>query len=507
MASVVRVAARPATALAALALAFVAITAWWLAVDTGTQSWDPGRHLNIAAGALSLLRDGDLLGPYTAIHQPDYPPVAHVLGAVALALTGADAGVDAPVLALNLVFVPLLVLGVYGTGRLVAGPRAGLLAAVFALGTPIAISQFHLFQLDLPLAAMVAVSVWLLLESRRFSRVRWAALAGAAMGLGFLVKQTLPFYVVGVLVVLLARGGWRHWRGVLACAAAGGVLAIPWYLVHRGEQGAALDGGVSIAQGADPNRDVWTLDNFGWYLRAALDVQLLAPLGLIAGVGMAVLAVRALRARPLPHTAELAGGLAAGVALAGSLLVLDVRYTAPLLVYLAVAAAAWIVLLPRRAGVLAAAALVIVCVMNTAVINLGIGSAVRVEHAGVLVSPQGYVAGEPFDGGDAAEVLRAARAEGARRMAVDWPATEHADFSLDGMTVNARMAGLDMVPGNDTAALRAGDVLVVRREPGAAGPAPCARARDGAGLHLSRPGGRLFCPGGAGGSGTPREDT
>src|SRR5918996_1461361 len=46
-------------------------------------------------------------------------------------------------------------------------------------------------------AAMVALSVWAILASDRFSRTGVAALAGVAVGLGLLSKQNFPVFVVG----------------------------------------------------------------------------------------------------------------------------------------------------------------------------------------------------------------------------------------------------------------------------------------------------------------------
>jgi 4-amino-4-deoxy-L-arabinose transferase-like glycosyltransferase len=89
------------------------------------------------------------------------------------------------------VFVPLLALGCYQAGRLLFNSAAGLLAVLFALGSPLLIDQFHVFILDPQLTALVAVSVWLILASEHFSRVDVAAVAGVVGGLGMLVKE--PF--------------------------------------------------------------------------------------------------------------------------------------------------------------------------------------------------------------------------------------------------------------------------------------------------------------------------
>ena len=87
-----------------------------------------------------------------------YPPGIRLIGGVALALGGMS--VAGPILAQNLVFVPLLALGVLSASDAwLGGPRAGLLAVVFALGSPLIAEQFHVFMLDAPQAALVAVAV------------------------------------------------------------------------------------------------------------------------------------------------------------------------------------------------------------------------------------------------------------------------------------------------------------------------------------------------------------
>ena len=65
------------------------------------------------------------------------------------------------------VFVPLLAASCFAIGRLAYGPTAGLLAGLFALGTPMLVSQMHMFMIDPAEAAMVAAGVWAILASRR----------------------------------------------------------------------------------------------------------------------------------------------------------------------------------------------------------------------------------------------------------------------------------------------------------------------------------------------------
>ena len=137
-----------------------------------------------------------------------------------------------PILAENLVFATLLALGCYKVGRLAFSPLAGLLAVVFAFGSPLIAAQFHVFMTDAPEAAMVAVSVWLVIASEGFTKLRTCALAGVAVGLGMLTKEPFPIFVLGVGLVTLGRGGRRAWPGVVVFAAIALMIALPWY-VHE----------------------------------------------------------------------------------------------------------------------------------------------------------------------------------------------------------------------------------------------------------------------------------
>lgn len=111
-----------------------------------------------------MLQSGDLLGPFDNVLQ--YPPLALLVGALAMFVGGVN--VASPIIAENVVFVSLLTLGCYQTGRLLFGARAGLLAVIFVLGSPLLIAQFHVFMLDAPETALVAVSMWLILASEDF---------------------------------------------------------------------------------------------------------------------------------------------------------------------------------------------------------------------------------------------------------------------------------------------------------------------------------------------------
>ena len=185
--------------------------------DSQVPDYDSAPHIQFAF----IVRSEILAGQWGSIFTDfnSYPPLGHIVGAIGTLVGGL--GVTSVIFAGNLVFVPLLIGGCYGAGKIAYGPRAGLMAALFALGAPMISSEFHEFYLDPFEASMVAVSVWALLASRRFERVGYSALAGVLCGLGMLTKQTFVLFVGGLIVVMFLRGGWRNWKGLIAFLAAG----------------------------------------------------------------------------------------------------------------------------------------------------------------------------------------------------------------------------------------------------------------------------------------------
>lgn len=120
------------------------------------------------------------------------------------------------ILASNLVFAALLAAGCFGAARIVFGTeRAGLLAALFALGTPMVVSEMHEFLLDPQQAAMVAVSVWAILVSDRLRRPWIALVAGGLAGLAMLTKETSAIFLAGC-----SRSSWCAAGGVTGWACS-----------------------------------------------------------------------------------------------------------------------------------------------------------------------------------------------------------------------------------------------------------------------------------------------
>jgi Dolichyl-phosphate-mannose-protein mannosyltransferase len=481
--------------------AFLAMTVWWLTQEGRVQDWDNGLHTIDAYMIHSELLEGRWTAPFTDFNT--YPPLGHMVGALGMFIGGVNPA--SVIVASNVVFVPLLAVGCFGVGRLVYGsPRAGLLAALFALGTPMIVSEMHEFLLDPQQTAMVAVSVWAILASRRFERSGVAALAGALSGLAMLSKQTSMIFLAGPLAVTVLRGGgWRNWRGLLAFAAGLGVIAGPWYWYHRNELSELVsvhDGGSSPASanaagGFFPQR--LSRKSFGWYFWSTLNIQLLAPLTLALAIGV-VLAMRdSLRDRsPRNLRPELLAGLF--VSWLGMTLIThkDPRYSLPALVYMAVLGSGWIATSTNSARKPLSAVLVAVVALNLIGVSTGLGHTVRLTLPGApkdsglaerhitFYSPDGWLRGGPESDGNILSLMRGLKRVGVQNITFDAASSDDADFNTSGLQVLALQAGLQPTWVYNLGGIGPHDAFMLRHVIQPGDPPPCRRMHDGTGVYV-----------------------
>jgi 4-amino-4-deoxy-L-arabinose transferase-like glycosyltransferase len=505
--------ATPRAALIALTLFFVGVTYWWLTRNTAMPDFDTGTNLLIAFDYHDMIEAGHLTRPFTT--YSDYPPLVHLIGALATLI--GDLGVKAPVLSQNLIYVPLLVLGCYGTGSIAFDRRVGVLAALFALGVPMVISQFHAFLLDAPTAAMVAVSVWLCLASDRVARTGYSVAAGAAIGLGLLTKSPSVLFVVGFVAVMTIRGGWRNWRNLLLLVGVAAVLGLPWNLKHLSDQVDLLRGAASHAPinwyDSVPYPGRWSFGDFSWYFWNLLNNQLYLPLTVFFLVGIVVATFSWLRTRsPSDYTPELLAGGFVGYALITGVAINDPRYTLPCLVYIAVLGTAWIVTAPRVLRLASVAALILTFALNTATVSFGLASPLRIHLSGARSSPirehqltligDGYVRGPPDRDDHMTTMIADLPRDGVRSLFYDDRSVNYVFFNDLGLAALARAADLEARPFSlralDLNLLGPGQVLILRRPASASPGVPaCTRLDDGSGVYLLKGPFRGLTAGGA----------
>lgn len=276
---------RDALVLAGSFAILAAIVLVWVALDRRPPEWDHANHLERAVLCARDLGRGDF---EAALDRSSfYPPLVLCSAGLVYRVLPSDA------LAGQLVILAFLGLGMvatYGLARRLGGGPAGLAAALLFATAPFVVFLTVRFQIDLPLAAIVAVAVWTLVESERFSRVSWSLLTGVALGLGMLTKPSFAAYVGPPLLVVLARvRGRAAWLNAAVAVVVAGVISVPWY----GPRLAGLPlqiGARSFRQAAESGHpDPLTWVGLTFYPRWLLpQLGVVAVLLFLAGVAIAV---------------------------------------------------------------------------------------------------------------------------------------------------------------------------------------------------------------------------
>jgi len=248
-------AARRGAGLEALIL-LLAVAAFVAAVapalrETGTPpGWDQSVHLRDSLVYERILRHPTMLagGVLGAILRGSedfplltpsgyYPPL--VPGITALLYRVAGRSYETA-MATQVLFLVVLVFGTWALGNRLLGAPVGIVAGLMLLAAPGIRLNAEEYMLDLPLAAMVVVSMLALLASDGFARRDRSLVFGVLAGAGMLAKWTwFLFLALPVLLVLgtgLAASSEtsvprsRRWGHFALALAAGVLVAAPYYV-------------------------------------------------------------------------------------------------------------------------------------------------------------------------------------------------------------------------------------------------------------------------------------
>ena len=329
----------------------VVVVAIWLVLDRRPPEWDHANHLERAVRCAQDLARGNVAGILE--RSSFYPPLALCAAGLVYRLAPSDAAAGQTVV---LAFLGLGMAAVFALARRLAGGSAGVVAAV-AFGTaPFVVFSALRFQLDLPLAAMVALALLVLLRAEGFEHRGFTLLTGVVFGLGMLTKPPFAAYLLPGALWVAARIRSRRAAlnlGLATLVAA--ALALPWYgprLLGLAPQIATR----SFKQAAESGYpETFTATALLFYPR-----WFLGQLGVVAAALFVVGLIGAVRRRQ--------GWLLVSLLVPFALFELiqnkNLRYTLPLLPPAAVLAGLGFAALPRRGRAVAATALVLAAALQ-----------------------------------------------------------------------------------------------------------------------------------------------
>lgn len=143
---------------------------------------------------------------------------------------------------LNVMLFAIAILLTFFLGATVANQKVGLFAALMVSLLPMMTAMSRLFYTEMFLTAAVVVNLISLHRSDQFGNRFWSLLWGASLGMGLLVKWTMPIYLWLPLLWTLWRMkssvfglGFARWRRthLLGAVTLAFVFATLWYWPNR----------------------------------------------------------------------------------------------------------------------------------------------------------------------------------------------------------------------------------------------------------------------------------
>ena len=102
---------------------------------------------------------------------------------------------------LNSFYLLLMTASLYLLGRDLGNALIGCSAALIMLLYPHTFFLFHMYNLDLPLAAVVTLCMYSLVKSRSFESISWTLAFSASLVWGLLIKDTFGAFLIGPVIL------------------------------------------------------------------------------------------------------------------------------------------------------------------------------------------------------------------------------------------------------------------------------------------------------------------
>jgi len=168
------------------------LNVWFIFKDTRPPAWDQSTHLILS---LMYSRGSSIL-----LTSNYYPPLFHVISAPL------SSSYDISI-CINFVFLAILLFSIYGIGKTLFNREVGLLSALIISFYPFLIAIQRDFLLDFSLVSIISLSLYFLFKTENFKNTKYSILFGVSVGCALLIKWTAIFFLIAPVI-------WVLWQSI-----------------------------------------------------------------------------------------------------------------------------------------------------------------------------------------------------------------------------------------------------------------------------------------------------
>lgn len=357
---------------AAIFIVLALLDIYFILKNSIPPAWDQSLHMTLAVGYSELFSSFDLTG--MVMLSGFYPPFYHISTIPLLWLLGFSYQAAEMV---NIIYLGILLFSVYGIGKILFDKRTAVLSVLIIGMYTYLMNMRRTYLLDFALVSIVALSVYFLLKTDRFRDLKYSIAFGAAAGLALLIKWPAVFFIAGPFIyelyLLRSQSGvcrycgkklgddvfkkngemfcskshshkskekqpqGSNWTRNLALSFLVGVaLAGIWYFPHFGEVKNSLSEGQQYWGEVEGDPQVLSIPSFLYYINS-VDIQISLFFSIIALAGLVFMYRESNEKRVFFYASIIIPYLTFTL-----LRNKDVRYTLPVLIFIAIASAFWI---------------------------------------------------------------------------------------------------------------------------------------------------------------------
>lgn len=181
---------------------FITTNIIWIAKDTLPPVWDANAHMANSLTFYRMLCGQPSLKTLERVFSMSFPylPFFHLTAFPVIYVLGFS---EDTMLYVNFLYIPILVLSLFGIGRILFNARVGILSCFLLIFYPIVFGISRMFMLDFALLAMVTQAQYLILKREEEGGKAWLLLC--ALITAALIKKIAFIFLVPTMAALFLR--------------------------------------------------------------------------------------------------------------------------------------------------------------------------------------------------------------------------------------------------------------------------------------------------------------